>query len=308
VSNVELEQVSRWFGNVVAVNDVTMQLRPGVTGLLGPNGAGKSTLIHMMAGFLAPSSGSITLDGRPLYRDPEIYREVGLVPEREEMYDAVSGWDFVLANAKLHRLTDPKAAARRAIATVEMSEPQDRDIRTYSKGMKQRIKMATAIVHDPSVLLLDEPFNGMDPRQRLHLMDLLHRLGDEGRTILFSSHILEEVEQIAGRIEVMVAGRHAASGDFREIRRLMTQRPHQYTVRSSDNRALAAAVIGEPSTSAVELVVDTAGGSLVQVQATDYSAFIRALPRLASQQGIRLLEVHPADESLESVFSYLVAR
>ena len=308
MSNVELEQVSRWFGNVVAVNDVTMQLRPGVTGLLGPNGAGKSTLIHMMAGFLAPSSGSITLDGRPLYRDPEIYREVGLVPEREEMYDAVSGWDFVLANAKLHRLTDPKAAARRAIATVEMSEPQDRDIRTYSKGMKQRIKMATAIVHDPSVLLLDEPFNGMDPRQRLHLMDLLHRLGDEGRTILFSSHILEEVEQIAGRIEVMVAGRHAASGDFREIRRLMTQRPHQYTVRSSDNRALAAAVIGEQSTSAVELVVDTAGGSLVQVQATDYSAFIRALPRLASQQGIRLLEVHPADESLESVFSYLVAR
>ena len=308
MSNVELEQVSRWFGNVVAVNDVTMQLRPGVTGLLGPNGAGKSTLIHMMAGFLAPSSGSITLDGRPLYRDPEIYREVGLVPEREEMYDAVSGWDFVLANAKLHRLTDPKAAARRAIATVEMSEPQDRDIRTYSKGMKQRIKMATAIVHDPSVLLLDEPFNGMDPRQRLHLMDLLHRLGDEGRTILFSSHILEEVEQIAGRIEVMVAGRHAASGDFREIRRLMTQRPHQYTVRSSDNRALASAVIGEPSTSAVELVVDTAGGGLVQVQATDYSAFIRALPRLASQQGIRLLEVHPADESLESVFSYLVAR
>lgn len=308
MSNVELEQVSRWFGNVVAVNDVTMQLRPGVTGLLGPNGAGKSTLIHMMAGFLAPSSGSITLDGRPLYRDPEIYREVGLVPEREEMYDAVSGWDFVLANAKLHRLTDPKAAARRAIATVEMSEPQDRDIRTYSKGMKQRIKMATAIVHDPSVLLLDEPFNGMDPRQRLHLMDLLHRLGDEGRTILFSSHILEEVEQIAGRIEVMVAGRHAASGDFREIRRLMTQRPHQYTVRSSDNRALASAVIGEPSTSAVELVADPAGGGLVQVQATDYSAFIRALPRLASQQGIRLLEVHPADESLESVFSYLVAR
>jgi ABC-2 type transport system ATP-binding protein len=308
VSKVGLEQVSRWFGNVVAVNDVTMQLTPGVTGLLGPNGAGKSTLIHMMAGFLAPSSGSVTLDGRPLYRDPEIYREVGLVPEREEMYDAVSGWDFVLANAKLHRLTDPKAAAQRAIATVEMSEPQDRDIRTYSKGMKQRIKMATAIVHDPSVLLLDEPFNGMDPRQRLHLMDLLHRLGDEGRTILFSSHILEEVEQIAGRIEVMVAGRHAASGDFREIRRLMTQRPHQYTVRSSDNRALASAVIGEPGTSAVELVVDTAGGSLVQVQATDYSAFIRALPRLAAQQGIRLLEVHPADESLESVFSYLVAR
>ena len=307
MSVVELEQVSRWFGNVVAVNDVTMHLGPGVTGLLGPNGAGKSTLINMMAGFLAPSAGTVTLDGRPLFRDPEIYREVGLVPEREEMYDAVGGWEFVLANAKLHKLADPAAAARRAIAIVEMEDAQERDIRTYSKGMKQRIKMATALVHDPAVLLLDEPFNGMDPRQRLHLMDLLHRLGEEGRTVLFSSHILEEVEQIAGRIEVMVSGRHAASGDFREIRRLMTQRPHRYTIRSADDRALASAIIAEPSASGVELVT-SGGGTAVEVQATDLSAFVHALPQLASRHGIRLLEVHPADESLESVFSYLVAR
>ena len=307
-STIDLAQVSRWYGNVVAVNDVTMRLGPGVTGLLGPNGAGKSTLINMMAGFLEPSAGSVTLDGRPLTRDPEIYREIGLVPEREEMYDAVTGWAFVLANARLHKLADPEAAAKRAIATVEMADAQDRDIRGYSKGMKQRIKMATAIVHDPSVLLLDEPFNGMDPRQRLHLMDLLHRIGDEGRTILFSSHILEEVEQIAGRIEVMVAGRHAASGDFREIRRLMTQRPHQYTIRSDDDRALASAVIAEPSTSGVELVTDSTGGTTVHVQALDFSAFVHALPQVAAQRGIRLLEVQPADESLESVFSYLVAR
>ena len=308
MSTVALEQVSRWFGNVVAVNDVTMRLEPGVTGLLGPNGAGKSTLINMMAGFLAPSAGSVTLDGRPLVRDPEIYRDIGLVPEREEMYDAVSGWDFVLANARLHKLPDPEAAAKRAIGTVEMADAQDRDIRTYSKGMKQRIKMATAIVHDPTVLLLDEPFNGMDPRQRLHLMDLLHRLGHQGRTILFSSHILEEVEQIAGRIEVMVAGRHAASGDFREIRRLMTQRPHHYTIRSDDDRALASAVIAEPSASGVELVPDGMGATAVHVQATDFAAFVHALPQIASRRGIRLLEVHPADESLESVFSYLVNR
>jgi ABC-2 type transport system ATP-binding protein len=307
MSILQMEKVSRWYGNVVAVNDVTMHLDPGVTGLLGPNGAGKSTLIHMMAGFLAPSAGSVTLDGRPLFRDPEIYREIGLVPEREGTYDALSGWSFVLANAKLHRLADPETAARRAIATVEMAEFQDRDIRTYSKGMKQRIKMATALVHDPSVLLLDEPFNGMDPRQRLHLMDLLHGLGDEGRTILFSSHILEEVEEIAGRIEVMVAGRHAASGDFREIRRLMTQRPHKYTIRSSDDRALASALIADASTSGVELVTDAAGVSTIRVQATDFSAFVHALPTVASQRRIRLLDVHPADESLESVFSYLVA-
>ncbi len=308
MSAIELEQVSRWYGNVVAVNDVTMRLGPGVTGLLGPNGAGKSTLINMMAGFLAPSAGTVTLDGRPLFRDPEIYREIGLVPEREEMYDAVTGWAFVLANARLHKLADPEGAAKRAIATVEMEDAQERDIRGYSKGMKQRIKMATSLVHDPTVLLLDEPFNGMDPRQRLHLMDLLHRLGDEGRTILFSSHILEEVEQIAGRIEVMVAGRHAASGDFREIRRLMTQRPHQYTIRSSDDRALASAVIADGSTSGVELVAGSDGTSAVHVQATDFSAFVHALPQLASRHGIRLLEVRPADESLESVFSYLVAR
>ncbi len=308
MSTLELEQVSRWYGNVVAVNDVTMHLGPGVTGLLGPNGAGKSTLINMMAGFLAPSAGTVTLDGRGLVRDPEVYRDIGLVPEREEMYDAVTGWSFVLANARLHKLADPESAAKRAIATVEMADAQDRDIRGYSKGMKQRIKMATAIVHDPTVLLLDEPFNGMDPRQRLHLMDLLHRLGDEGRTILFSSHILEEVEQIAGRIEVMVSGRHAASGDFREIRRLMTQRPHQYTIRSEDDRALASAVMADPSTAGVELVADGAGGSSVHVQALDFAAFTHALPAVAARHGIRLLEVHPADESLESVFSYLVAR
>ena len=308
MSTVELDAVSRWYGNLVAVNDVTMHLGPGVTGLLGPNGAGKSTLISMMAGFLAPSSGSVTLDGRRLHRDPEVYREVGLVPEREEMYDALSGWEFVLANARLHGLADPEAATRRAIATVELVDAQDRDIRTYSKGMRQRIKMATAIVHDPTVLLLDEPFNGMDPRQRLHLMGLLHELGDQGRTILFSSHILEEVEQIAGRIEVMVAGRHAASGDFREIRRLMTQRPHQYTLRSSDDRALASAVIAEPSTSGVELLSDGRGGSAVHVAATDFAAFINALPRVAARHGIRLFEVQPADESLESVFAYLVTR
>jgi ABC-2 type transport system ATP-binding protein len=317
MTTLVLDKVSRWFGNVVAVNDVTMEIGPGVTGLLGPNGAGKSTLIHMMGGFLAPSSGTVTLDGEVVWRNEQIYKRIGLVPEREAMYDVVTGWEFVLANARLHRLPDPEAAARRALETVEMTDAQGRDISTYSKGMKQRVKMATALVHDPPVLLLDEPFNGMDPRQRLHLMDLLHVMGREGRTVLFSSHILEEVEQLAGSIQVMVAGRHAASGGFREIRQLMTERPHQYTIRSDDDRALAAAIIAEPSASAVQLLatgeragstgrVDTSGA--LHVQATDYAAFVHALPQLASRHGIRLYEVTPADESLESVFSYLVAR
>ena len=313
MSTLVLDTVSRWFGNVVAVNDVTMSIGPGVTGLLGPNGAGKSTLIHMMGGFLPPSAGTVTLDGDVVWRNEEVYRRIGLVPEREAMYDAMSGWQFVLANARLHRLPDPEAAARRAIDTVQMADAQARDIGTYSKGMKQRIKMATALVHDPPVLLLDEPFNGMDPRQRLQLMDLLREMGEQGRTVLFSSHILEEVEQIATDVQVVVAGRHAASGDFREIRRLMTERPHQYTVRSDDDRALAAAVMADGSVTGVELVTTAAvggraGGRALHVEATDRASFVRLLPRVAQRHGIRLLEVTPADESLESVFSYLVAR
>ena len=313
MSTLLLDQVSRWFDNVVAVNDVTMSIGPGVTGLLGPNGAGKSTLIHMMGGFLPPSAGTVTLDGDPVWRNEAVYRRIGLVPEREAMYESVSGWEFVLANARLHRLDDPEDAARRALETVQMTEPQERDISTYSKGMKQRIKMATALVHDPPVLLLDEPFNGMDPRQRLQLMDLLRSMGEQGRTVLFSSHILEEVEQIATDVQVVVAGRHAASGDFREIRRLMTERPHQYTIRSDADRALASALVADGSVSGVELVPPTRAvgrerpGEL-HVQATDFAAFARVLPQVAHRHGIRLLEVSPSDESLESVFAYLVAR
>jgi ABC-2 type transport system ATP-binding protein len=165
VSELRIDQASRWFGNVVAVNDVTMTIGPGVTGLLGPNGAGKSTLIHLMSGFLPPSAGTVTLDEATVWHNVSVYRQIGLVPEREAMYDFLTGYEFVLANAELHGLAEPGAAAARALDTVEMTEPAGRSIATYSKGMKQRVKMATALVHDPSVLLLDEPFNGMDGRR-----------------------------------------------------------------------------------------------------------------------------------------------
>ncbi|WP_030271079.1 ABC transporter ATP-binding protein [Streptomyces sp. NRRL B-24484] len=301
---ITIDRVSRWFGNVVAVNDVSMQIGPGVTGLLGPNGAGKSTLIHMMSGFLPPSAGEVSLDGTPIWRNQEAYRAIGLVPERESMYDYLTGWEFVLANAELHGLADPGAAARRALGLVEMEYAQDRKTGTYSKGMKQRVKMASALVHDPAVLLLDEPFNGMDPRQRLQLMELLRGFGAEGRTVLFSSHILEEVEQLARHIEVVVAGRHAASGDFRRIRRLMTNRPHRYLVRSSDDRRLAAALIADGSTTGIEF---DGQERALRIQAVDFQGFTTLLPRVAKDAGIRLYTVSPADESLESVFSYLVA-
>ena len=302
MSTIELRNVSRWYGNVVAVNDVTMTVGPGITGLLGPNGAGKTTLLNLMAGFLAPSRGELTVGGQPSWRHPVVFRTLGLVPERDSVYAFLTGIDFVRSTAKLHQLPDPDAAARRAIGIVEMAEAQDRRIATYSKGMRQRIKVAAALVHNPEVLLLDEPFNGMDPRQRLHMMDLLDKLGSEGRTILFSSHILEEVERLSGTIQVVVAGRLAASGDFRAIRRLMTSRPHVFNVRSSDDRRLGGTLIGRPAVTAVEL---TRTG--LQVRTSDYGAFCRDIAVLARDHGIRLREVLPTDESLESVFAYLVA-
>ena len=183
-----------------------------------------------------------------------------------------------------------------------MTDAKDRRLDTYSKGMRQRTRVAAALVHDPAVLLLDEPFNGMDPRQRMHMMELLHAMGDQGRTVLFSSHILEEVEQVSGTVQVIVAGRLAASGDFRTIRRLMTHRPHVFTIRSSDDRRLAVALMAEPSVAGVEL--DPTAG--LTVRAGDYGTFTRALPKIALAQQIRVQRLVPADESLESVFSYLV--
>jgi ABC-2 type transport system ATP-binding protein len=300
---IELTNVSRWYGNVVAVNDVTLTVGPGVTGLLGPNGAGKTTVLHMIAGLLGPSQGTVLIDGKPSFRNPDIYRALGLVTEHEGVAGFLTAWEFVLASGRMHKLPDPEAAARRALDIVELGDAINRRISTYSKGMRQRTRVAAALVHDPSVLILDEPFNGMDPRQRLHMMDLLHRMAADGRTILFSSHILEEVEQLSGVVQVIVAGRLAASGDYRHIRRLMTNRPHVFLIQSSDDRRLATVLMGQTSVSAVEL--DPAG---LQVRANDYGTFTRALSTVARHHHIRLTGVLPSDESLEDVFSYLVAQ
>jgi ABC-2 type transport system ATP-binding protein len=298
---VELVGVSRWYGNVVAVNGISVAIGPGVTGLLGPNGAGKSTILHMIAGLLAPSDGRVTVGGRPTYGDPEVFRRVGLVPEREAVFGFLTGREFVRLNADLQGVRDAGPATDRALAIVELTPAADRQLATYSKGMRQRAKVAAALVHDPAVLVLDEPFNGMDPRQRLHMMDLLRALGAEGRTILFSSHILEEVERVAGQVLVIVAGRLAASGEFREIRRLMTDRPHTFTLRTSDDRVLAAALVARPTVTGVSLE----DGHL-HVRAADYAAFTGELAPLARHAGVSILELIPADESLESVFAYLV--
>jgi ABC-2 type transport system ATP-binding protein len=303
VPAIELREVSRWYGNVVAVNEVSFSLGPGVTGLLGPNGAGKSTLLHMMSGLLRPSHGEVKVYGQSTWLDPAIYHQVGLVPEREAVHPYLTGWQFALYNAQLQRLNDPVAAATKALQAVDLIDVQHRAIGTYSKGMRQRAKIAAALVHEPRVLLLDEPFNGMDPRQRLHMMELLRSMAAAGRTILFSSHILEEVERLADDVLVVYAGRLAASGDFREIRRLMTDRPHTFTVRSSDDRRLASSLVASSSVFGVELV-----DGMLTVRASEFAAFTMLLPRAARDAGITLFELRPTDESLESVFAYLVRR
>ncbi|MBA4180770.1 MAG: ABC transporter [Anaerolinea sp.] len=300
---IEVVNVSRWYGNIVAVNDISFSLGPGITGLLGPNGAGKSTLLHMLSGFLAPSAGSVRVLGEPAWQNEALYARVGLVPERESVYPFLSGHDFVLLSARLHKLPDPRAAAAKAIKEVDLEPAQHRAAGGYSKGMKQRLKVAAAIVHEPPVLLLDEPFNGADPRQRLHMMDMLRRMAAEGTTIVFSSHILEEVERLAENVLVVVSGRLAAAGDFRHIRRLMTDRPHTFTLRTSDNRRLAAALVGDPAVFGVELQ----DGAL-SVRTSDFAAFTLAVAKVAKDADVSLLELRPTDESLESVFSYLVNR
>jgi ABC-2 type transport system ATP-binding protein len=302
-SAIRLSNVSRWYGNIVAVNDVSFTLAPGVTGLLGPNGAGKTTILHMMAGLLRPSAGTVLIDDAPAAGNPLVYRKVGLIPERESVHDYLSGWEFVRACARLHALPDADAAAHRAIDQVDMAAPQHRRISTYSKGMKQRIKVAGALVHDPAVLLLDEPFNGMDPRQRLHMLDVLRQLGQQGRVIVISSHILEELNDLATNILVMVSGRLAASGHFREIRRLMTDRPHTFHIKSSDDRRLAAALLADQSVFSVEL-----GGDGIVIRTGERGTLTRNIARAARDTKIRLTEIRPTDESLESVFAYLVAK
>jgi ABC-2 type transport system ATP-binding protein len=300
---IELKDVSRWYGSVVAVNAVNCSVGPGITGLLGPNGAGKSTVLHMVAGLLSPSGGSVLIDGMRAVGNSEIYRRVGFVPERETVQPFLTGREFVRMNASLHQLSDVNAATDRAIKLVDLENAQNRKIATYSKGMRQRIKLAGAMVHQPSILVLDEPFNGMDPRQRVHMMDVLRSLADAGCTVLISSHILEELRDLATNVLVMVEGRLAASGHYREIRKLMTDRPHAFTMKSSDDRRLAAALMAEPSVFSVEL-----SAGMMNIRTSDRGAFTRSLPRIAKATAVRIEELRPTDESLESVFSYLVNR
>ena len=299
---IHVQGVSKWYGNVVAVNDVTFQVYPGITGLLGPNGAGKTTLLHTVAGLLRPSEGEVDVLGEPVRNNSDLYRRVGVMPEHEAVYGFYTGRGFVEFSGRLHGLDPLGPAVDRAIEMVGLSEVEHRPLSTYSRGMRQRMRLAAALVHDPEVLLLDEPLNGTDPRQRVEFQDAMAGLAAEGRTIVISSHILEEVERLADRILLMVSGKLAAAGDYRAIRAKLDEQPYTIRIVSSSSRALASALVQLDAADSVAVEPD---GVLV-VLTRNVASLQRSLPQVAQEQGIRLLRVEPMDESLESVFSYIV--
>ncbi len=299
---IALRGVAKWYGDVVAVSDLTFGIGTGVTALLGPNGAGKSTILNLVSGLIRPSSGTVQVLKRTMPGDTTIYRDLGLAGEQEQLYGPLTGREFVRLNAVLQKTPQPDLATERSIALVDMAGAADRHVGGYSKGMRQRIKVAAALVHDPRVLLLDEPLNGTDPVQRASLIALIRRLGDEGKTVVVSSHVLSEVERFARNVLVIVNGKLAAAGDFRTIRERMDERDHIVRIRCDDPRRLAAALVVEPATTSVRMM----DGRLI-AETNDVREFGRLVPELARREGIRLFEMQPVDESLASVFSYLVS-
>ena len=299
---IRVDRVSRWFGSVVAVSDVTFDIRPGITGLLGPNGAGKTTLLRMITGLADVSDGTVTVCGEPVRDNPPLYRRMGVMSEHETVYSFMRGREFVRMMARLRGVPDVDAAADRAIELVDLVGAADLRMGTYSRGMRQRMRLAGMLVHDPEVLILDEPLNGADPRQRVQFQKLLLRLADEGRTIVLSSHILEEVEQVAETVLLIVNGKLAASGGFRAIRAALDQRPYHVRVVADRPRDLAAEIVRLPSVEAVNIDPD---GAIILLSRNVRELQID-LPRLARSASIGLRRVEPLDDSLESVFGYLV--
>ena len=301
---ITVSNVSKSFGDVVSVNDISLEVRPGLTGLLGPNGAGKTTLLRMICGLTRPSGGEIQVFGEPVRNNPELYRRIGVMPEHQSTYDFMTGRAFVELNARLQQVPDVKTAVERSIEQVDMQNAQDRSIGEYSRGMKQRMRLAAVMVHDPEILLLDEPLSGSDPRQRIEFQELMVRLASEGRTIVISSHILEEVEAVADRILLLVYGKLAASGDYHVIRQKLSDRPYIVRVGASDVRALAAGLITEPSVESISMD----GEGHIQILSRSVRELQLAIPKAAQTLGIRLTRVDPLDDSLESVFTYLADR
>ncbi|MGH9184331.1 MAG: ABC transporter ATP-binding protein [Acidimicrobiales bacterium] len=300
-ATVEVRAVSVWFGQKVAVSQVSCSFGAGVTGLLGPNGAGKTTLMRAITGLLPVNRGEVRVG----QRDPRAFRDaqrlLALVPEDEAVPAALSARQLVRYRAALHRVAD-RAMPDRCLQTVGLLDVADRRVGGFSKGMRQRTKVAAALVTNPLVLVLDEPLNGADPVQRSALIELFQTLGNQGRTVIVSSHVLHEVERLARRQIVMMQGRLAAAGDHHAIRDAMADRPRRVLVRTTAPRALAAALVSNGSVAGVSL-----DGSSVIISSTSAGELAAALPVLAREVDARLQEVKPLDDSLASMFRELVS-
>jgi ABC-2 type transport system ATP-binding protein len=300
-SVIEVNRVTKRYGDVVAVSEVSFALEPGVSGLLGPNGAGKTTLLKLMAGLLAPSTGHVTLFGQSLRGHPQLYRRLGYCPEQDQLYDFMTGREFLEFNADLYGLPNPRQAAETALKRVALSDQSSKVIQAYSRGMRQRLKFAQSLMHDPDVLLLDEPLKGADPSQRVILIELIRKLGETGKTVVVSSHVLYEVERMASQIVLINRGRLVALGDFHAIREQMDDRPHKVLLEVSDPKRLAALLTQSGLVSAVNLLNEQ-----LTVDVSDAGVFYSKLPQIVVESGVHLRRLSGLDEDLESVFRYLV--
>ena len=303
---IRAENASRWYGLVVGVNRVSLALEPGVTGLLGVNGAGKSTLLNLLAGLLKPTAGTVTLDGRPVFGNPEALRRIGSCPAADRFWEEMAGVEFVafLAGLSGYPRAEALRRAERACDEVSLGEERSKRISSMSKGMRQKVKMAQALVHDPQILLLDEPLNGMDPPSRAQTVAAIQRWGQEGRCVLVSSHLLHEVEAMTSRILLLHYGRVLASGEVPQVRKAIASRPLKVFVRSLDARSLASALIAWPSVASVSFAGD---GRNLTVEVSDAADFRERLNDLLSEREVGLEILNPLDDNLSAVFSYLVA-
>ncbi len=304
-ARVVFKKASRWYGPVMALNDVSFELGPGVYGLLGPNGAGKSSLLKMASGQLRPSQGTVELLGRPAFGSPEVFHAVGLCSDTDAMFEDFTGLQFVSSLLSLNGFDRAQAhkLATEAIEIVDLKDAMHRRVGGYSKGMRQRIKLAQALAHQPEVLFLDEPLTGMDPQNRKRISDLMRRLGDEGRTVLVSTHILHELEQVTRRVLLIHNGRVLAEGDLGEIRDLLDRHPRSVRIKAKDTRGLARELVTLPDLVSLNLE-DATQNLLAEIRKPD--AFFTKVQEVSATYGVE--EMWVTDENLESVFSYLVSK
>jgi ABC-2 type transport system ATP-binding protein len=295
--------MSRWYGQVIGINDVNLDLGPGVTGLLGPNGAGKSTLMKLVTGQLQPSRGTVTLFGETVWDNPNVMRRLGFCPEQDNFYEGLTGAQFVAGLARLNGYSRREAQDRSEVALgrVDLLAVKDRKIGGYSKGMRQRVKLAQALVHEPQVLILDEPLSGMDPIGRRATIRLIREMGAAGSTVIVSSHILHEVEGMTRSILLVHNGRIVAEGDVHEIRDLIDEHPHRIFMETADARRLAETLVRWSDVQGVR--VDE-GGVLVETIRPD--AFYSRIPALVLEQGLKVESMTSSDDNLQAVFDYLV--